>query len=87
MSEIPQPPPPDPELVAAGWERRFMADPERAAEAVELYEGMGLEVKVFPLAPLDFGLACGECPGTIDDSYVVIYTRKPGATRPGAMEV
>ncbi len=87
MSEHPQPPPPDPELVAAGWVRRFMADPERAAEAIELYQGMGLEVKAFPLSPMDFALACGDCPGSIEDDYVVIYTRAPGATAPGAIEV
>ena len=29
---------PDPELIADGWERRFVADAGRAEEAMELYE-------------------------------------------------
>jgi len=82
VERVPQPPPPDPELIAEGWERRFLADPERAAEAAELYRRMGLEVKLFPLSPMDFVLACGDCRSSGGEDYVVVYTRKPGAGGP-----
>ena len=38
-----------PDLVAQGWVRRFMAAPERAREATELYEAMGFEVMAVEL--------------------------------------
>lgn len=66
----------DPELIAQGWTRRFMADPKRAEEAVALYESMGFEVKVHELTPADFGPNCTECGSQLCMSYVLIYTRK-----------
>jgi len=66
----------DPDLIAQGWVRRFMADPTRAKEAVELYESMGFEVKVQELTPEDFGPNCTDCGSNLCQSYVLIYTRK-----------
>lgn len=63
-------------LAAEGWVRRFMAAPERAQEARELYESMGFEVKVVELTPADFGPNCTECGSSLCQSYVLIYTRK-----------
>ncbi len=70
----------DPELIADGWVRRFMANPERAKEAVELYESMGFEVKVKELTPADFGPNCTECGNSLCETYVLIYTRKSPAS-------
>lgn len=66
----------DAELIAAGWERRFLADPERAREATELYSSLGYEVKAHKLSPAEFGPLCGQCPAASCLSYVMIYTRR-----------
>jgi len=66
----------DPELIAAGWERRYLADPDRAREAVELYTSLGYEVKAQKLTPADFDASCGDCPAHVCQAYVLIYTRK-----------
>ncbi len=68
--------PADPKLVAAGWVRRHLADPDRAAESVELYESMGFEVKEQTLTPADFGAGCQQCLFSNGTAYVEIYTRK-----------
>ena len=86
MSDSPAPPPPDPDLQAEGWERRSLADPERAKEMAELYETAGFEVRIVPLAPMDFAPSCGTCPETVSKSYVVIYTRKEGRTPTNPLE-
>ncbi len=39
------------ELVAAGWTRQFSAEEPRLSEWVALYEAMGMEVHLEPLAP------------------------------------
>lgn len=70
--------PADPKLLAEGWVRRYLADPDRAKEAVELYSSLGYEVKAHKLTPEDFGANCGDCASTICQSYVMIYTREPG---------
>ncbi len=38
------------DLVAQGWTRQFTVFPNRVQEFIELYEGMGLEVRVEPWA-------------------------------------
>jgi hypothetical protein len=73
----PKPPAADPELVAAGWERRFLAAADRVEEAVELYRSLGLEIKAEPLGPSDFGPDCQDCASEVCRSYLLIYTRKP----------
>ena len=67
---------PDPALLAEGWERRQLADPERAKEAVELYESLGFEVLAKELTEADFGDACKTCAVAGCNGYVMIYTRK-----------
>jgi hypothetical protein len=69
--------PADPQLVSEGWERRYLADPDRAREAIDLYESLGYEVKAQKLTPDDFGPNCGDCASVVCKSYVLIYTRKP----------
>jgi hypothetical protein len=68
--------PANPELTAAGWVRRYLADPIRAREAVELYSRLGFEVKAQTLTPGDFGPNCEGCPAVVCESYVMIYTRR-----------
>jgi len=66
----------DAELTAAGWERRFLADPDRAREALELYTLLGYEVLAHKLTPAEFGPMCAQCPASSCLSYVMIYTRR-----------
>lgn len=67
--------PPDPELAKAGWERRFIADPKRADEAVETYSELGFEVKLSPVDVDALSEACGGCK-TLFKNFRVVYTRK-----------
>jgi hypothetical protein len=73
----PAPPKADPELLAAGWQCRFLAAADRFEEATEIYRSLGLEVRGEPLAPADFGSACFGCAETACREYLMIYTRKP----------
>jgi hypothetical protein len=67
----------DPELVAQGWERRFMADPLQVKEATRLYKELGFEVHQEPVKPDEFNAVCAECSLTACKTYLTIYTRKP----------
>jgi len=62
------------ELLAAGWQRCFVADEPRLSEAVETYEELGFEVRLLPVA-LDDG-DCTDCMRLQPDRFKVIYTRK-----------
>ena len=73
----PKPPKADQALLEDGWERRFLAAPDRMEEAIELYRSLGLEIRAEPLGPSDFGSDCQDCASDVCDSYVLIYTRKP----------
>ena len=68
----------DPTLLAAGWERRYLADPDRAKEALETYAALGFEVLAQPLVPAQFPSSCGDCSSAVCRSYVLVYTRKRG---------
>jgi hypothetical protein len=68
---------PDPALVAAGWERRFMADAGRAREATALYSDLGFEVSAEPVRPEELSAACGDCRVATCLAYVTLYTRRP----------
>lgn len=67
------------ELLKEGWSKQFCASGPRVQEASELYESMGLEVRLEPATVEDMG--CAEClqgpSGTFGDCYV-IYTRPKG---------
>lgn len=67
--------PPDPKLVAEGWQRRFIADERMARDAVEAYTALGFEVKLVPLKPQEFLEECNECRVQVEKFHVV-YTRK-----------
>jgi hypothetical protein len=66
----------DPRLVADGWERRFMADSQRANEAVELYTSLGYEVRAESVLPSELSDLCTDCKLVVCSTYVTIYTRK-----------
>ncbi|MEO8197069.1 MAG: hypothetical protein ABI689_10130 [Thermoanaerobaculia bacterium] len=70
----------DPVRTAAGWERRFIADGPRAAEAVALYEALGFEVAADPLSGLDLPADCTDCQLATLLAFKTIYTRKPKET-------
>jgi hypothetical protein len=70
------------ELVADGWERRYLADHERAAEARALYESLGYEVALAAPEPSQLGEQCAGCRETACRDYVIVYTR-PTHTRKG----
>ena len=69
----------DARLLEQGWERRHLADPQRAKEAIDLFGSMGWEVRAERLTPDDLGSGCLHCASTVCRSYVVIYVRKPGS--------
>lgn len=67
----------NPALVAGGWELRFMADPPRCAEALELYRQLGFEVRAEPVSPEQLGPDCEGCQVVVYRSYSLLYTRRP----------
>jgi hypothetical protein len=66
----------DPSLVAEGWERRFTADTQRAAEAQELYSQLGYEVRLEPLHPGEFHDDCNDCHSSMASKFKTVYTRR-----------
>ena len=69
---------PDPARLAAGWERRFVADATRAAEAVELYERLGFEAVADPLRSGELGERCDACQLAALLRFRTVYTRRRG---------
>jgi hypothetical protein len=64
-------PPPD------GWERRFIADPQRAQEVLEVYRQAGFEVRAEPAIPDELREECESCWLVKAGFFHVIYTRRP----------
>jgi hypothetical protein len=58
------------------WERRFVADPARAREAVEVYTRAGFDVRAEPLSPEDLREECASCQLVQAGLFRVIYTRR-----------
>ena len=67
----------DPARLAAGWQRRFLADGPRAAEAVALYESLGYEVEAVALSGADLPDDCTDCQLATLLAFKTIYTRRP----------
>ena len=63
-------------MPADRWERRFVADPDRAREAAELYGQAGFEVRVEPGVPEGLREECGSCWLVKAGFFQVIYTRR-----------
>jgi hypothetical protein len=70
----------DPTRVAAGWQRRFLADGPRAAEALALYESLGYEVEAVALTGSDLPSDCTDCQLATLLAFKTIYTRRPKET-------
>lgn len=70
----------DPRLLADGWERRFVADAQRAQEAADLYGSMGLEVRLEPVSPEDLQEGCEDCRLVQLLGFRAVYTRQPPAS-------
>jgi len=66
----------NPERIADGWERRFVADAQRAKEALDLYTEMGFEVCADPVRPDELGEDCEDCMLLAQLRFKTIYTRK-----------
>jgi hypothetical protein len=71
------------ELIAAGWERRFIACEPRLSEMVEMYREIGFEVLLEPLPSKDEidqsgceESGCTACFDVDPDRYRIIFTRK-----------
>ena len=63
-------------LTQEGWERRFTAEEPRLSEMKELYESMGLDVRIEAAVPEE-GQECSGCfdlPG-FEERYKTLYTR------------
>lgn len=71
----------DPELVAAGWERRFVTGGPRAAEVAELYRQLGFEVRLEPVRQTEIPEGCTDCQIALLFQFKTIYTRR---SRPDA---
>ncbi|MFQ5909937.1 MAG: hypothetical protein ACE5IJ_04355 [Thermoplasmata archaeon] len=59
-------------LTKEGWEKKSVLSEPRLSEAVEMYEELGLEVRVEPVDPESMDEDCREC---FDEECRVIYTR------------
>ena len=66
---------PDPARLAAGWERRFVIERERAPDLVRLYARAGLEVITDPVPAEALADECDGCRVVFLREYVSIYTR------------
>jgi len=65
----------DAELAREGWTRRFVGGPPRLQEVRELYESVGLEVRLEPLGSEELNPECGDC--TLARTFFrVVYTRR-----------
>ena len=67
---------PDPTRLADGWERRFIADGQRAREMMELYRQLGFEVCADPVTPEQVGDDCADCRLLMLLEFQTIYTRR-----------
>jgi len=59
-----------------GWTERNTTDEPRLSELVELYEELGFEVMVRPIAVEELAETCSVCVMADPERYKTIYTRK-----------
>jgi hypothetical protein len=69
-----------PPAAEEGWERRFVADLQRAEEAIALYTSAGFEVRAEPAQPADFDSGCESCWLVQSGLFRVIFTRRRGGS-------
>jgi hypothetical protein len=63
------------ELLAQGWTRMFTMDEPRLSEAVEMYEQLGLEVRLEPVTTDSDSEECQVCFEEEPGRYKLIWTR------------
>lgn len=73
---------PDPERLAAGWERRFVVEARRVGEYVRLYESAGFEVAADPVRPEQVEDQCADCRALLALGFRAVYTRRIPPDRP-----
>jgi len=66
----------DPQLVAQGWERRFVTDGQRASEVVDLYRQLGFEARLEPLRAEGAEGDCADCRLVQILHMAMVYTRR-----------
>jgi hypothetical protein len=66
----------DPDLVAAGWERRFVTGGPRAAEVAELYRELGYEVLLEPVRQAEIPDGFTDCQVALLFQFKTVYTRR-----------
>ncbi len=67
--------PPDPKMIAEGWERRFIADARMAREAIDTYTQLGYEVRLEPINTDGLKDECMGCKALLE-RFSAVYTRK-----------
>ncbi len=67
--------PPNPELIARGWRRRFIADQRMARDAVETYKELGYEVILEPVSVERLKDECSGCRAVLE-RFQALYTRR-----------
>ncbi len=67
--------PPDPQLIADGWARRFIGDARMARDAVDTYTDVGYEVRLEEVDPGQLNDDCGGCK-VMFAHFRAVYTRK-----------
>ena len=66
----------DPQLVAQGWERRFVTDGQRGSEVIDLYRQLGFEARLEPLQPEGAAEDCADCRLVQILHLAMVYTRR-----------
>lgn len=65
------------DLEKQGWVKQTTYDEPRLSDIVEMYEEMGLEVRIEPFNPDEKDEpGCSECMKVQPDRYKTIYTRE-----------
>jgi hypothetical protein len=67
----------DPQRLADGWERRFVAEGARAEEMMDLYRRLGFEVAADPVIASDMHGDCADCQLLARFQFRTLYTRRP----------
>ncbi len=65
----------DAEMLAAGWERRFIAEPQRAEEMAQTYRELGFAVRLIPAKLLNIKEECEAC-RPLFEKFLAVYTKK-----------
>lgn len=69
----------DAALLATGWERRFIAEPQRAEEMAQIYRDLGFAVRLEPVKLVNVRDECAGCQ-EVFEKFLAVYTKK-GETR------